>query len=41
VIHGTLHILGYDHAAGANVDSGGALFVKQEALVRALVRPTT
>jgi probable rRNA maturation factor len=37
VVHGTLHLLGYDHPAGADVDSGEALFRKQEAIVRALV----
>jgi probable rRNA maturation factor len=40
VVHGTLHILGYDHAPGASVESGGALFSKQEALVHALVGAT-
>jgi probable rRNA maturation factor len=36
VVHGTLHLLGYDHAVGAGLDSGEALFRKQEAIVRAL-----
>jgi probable rRNA maturation factor len=37
VVHGTLHLLGYDHQAGASVDSDVELFRKQEELVRSLV----
>ena len=37
VVHGTLHLLGYDHAEGASMDSGDELFRKQETLVRTLV----
>jgi probable rRNA maturation factor len=38
VVHGTLHLLGYDHREGARLDSDVEFFRKQEELVRSLVR---
>jgi probable rRNA maturation factor len=41
VVHGTLHLLGYDHADGASVESPDELFRKQERLVLALLGGAT